>query len=602
MNEERLNIKDIIFFALLISGTITLIVSIIAVVAEIYLRDHVSIFEKGFVPTRAFIGLVCFMLVIIFVFLYIPLKLGIYKKTISRKSGIVSVTLLTYLLCSFSLAVFLSLTTQIIDYDELRAENFYTYELRNNNVPCTFDLRESFFDAVSGFTTTGLTAFRRTYVYDVYGNEISKVDAQPGLIHIIRAAYLWIGGLGIMFFYLYFTPIPSLMMTMGYEMPAERSLPRFIRLEGLSFSLVYAIITVIGVLFLFLAISSTFQHEITYYEADINTRTADHIEKDIVLIPRKDDSFYTKNALTHSIVLSFSSISTGGFSLGSASVDQLRVDLPSCIGVGPQIINKWGLLVITTLMLAGAMPIFSLHRPLKYFRRWKIFALFLLPILVYAMLSYTGDMPEVSVYRSFDAISAFTTTGFYTSQFVKDSEMPLKLECTSEYEKEDIKEIYGDRLQKIYMIVLMFIGGATYSTAGGWGFFNFFCIIYAFFLILNGKTERVLKKYILRLILSFLIFFGLFVLGTVGCYMSGLFGTLSGPEPASVVDYVVNSAFFEISALSTAGLMPDSMLQGDGIYYNTLAYITLAVSMLIGRLYYIIFPFLVLLITPEGGI
>jgi len=33
------------------------------------------------------------------------------------------------------------------------------------------------------------------------------------------------GGLGIMFFYLYFIPVPSLMMSMGYEIPVERSLP-----------------------------------------------------------------------------------------------------------------------------------------------------------------------------------------------------------------------------------------------------------------------------------------------------------------------------------------------------------------------------------------
>ena len=477
-----------------------------------------------------------------------------------------------------------------------------------------------YFDSISGFTTTGLTAFQKTNVEDENKREISKIDAQPNLIHVIRATYLWIGGLGIMFFYLYFTPIPSLMMSMGYEIPAERSLPRFIRLESLSFSLVYCIITAIGILLLFLFIST-----------DIKS------DGNIDAIPEEMDN---RNVMTYSVVLVFSSISTGGFSPGSTPIDEIEIPCKDRNNkhIGTCQINYPSLMVLMVLMFFGAMPIFSMHRPLKFFRRWKIFVLFLLPVGLIAVISYLEDMPEISLYRSFDTISAFTTTGLYTSQSEKDLEMPSraeyrseykKVEYISEYEKSEyiskyekteyktesektryevgdeekkVREIYEYRGHNLYIITLMFIGGAAYSTAGGWGFFSFWCIISAVYLIITGKLERVLTKYIIGLILSFMIFFSIFTVGTVLCYKSRLFGTISEPEPEAVADYIINSAFYEISALSTVGLMPDYIVTNESIYDNSLAYWTLALSMLIGRLYYIIFPFIVSLITPEEGI
>lgn len=595
MTEEESRIKDIVLFAMLLSGAITLIIVVISFVAEIFLRD-LSFFEKSSLePREATIKMALYILFIFVIFVCLPLRLAVQRRTISKKSGIVLVTILTYVLSSVSLAFFLSFATEMVDYDSVAEGNIYTQrlieekELREKK-PCTsnekeklctfnltFNLKESFFDAVSGFTTTGLTAFERTNVY-IDQREISKIDAQPNLIHIIRATYLWIGGLGIMFFYLYFTPVPSLMMSMGYEIPAERSLPRFIRLEGMSFSLVYIVITTLGILLLFLSISNAISDFCDIEEI-----------KEI-----------SERKLVYSVVLSFSSISTGGFSTESSSADELGISymkddkLKKC-----PIINNWGLLVIMILMLAGAMPIFTLHRPLKFFRRWIIFVVFLLPIFGYAVLSISQGT-QVSFHRSFDAISAFTTTGLYTSQFEKDFRMPPSYEYMVRYDKDRVTNIYRYRLRGIYTIVLMFIGGAAYSTAGGWGFFNFFFVLYVIYLIVTGKLERALTKYVLRLILSFLVFLSIFATGTILCHISGLFGTLSYPEPAAVADYVMNSAFYEISALSTVGLMPN-ILQNAGIYYNNLAYWTLAISMLIGRLYYIIFPFLVSPTIPKEG-
>ncbi|MBU7045629.1 MAG: hypothetical protein HXS54_04265 [Theionarchaea archaeon] len=599
--ESKSNLNHVILFAVSLSGGMTLIIFFISLVTWLFVRDPLLILTHNHIPTEASVKMLCYILVILFFSIYVPFKLGVQEKTISKKSGIVMVTLLTYLLSSVSLGVFLSLTTELVDYENLSEKNNYTEILLENGVPCTFNLKESFFDAVSGFTTTGLTAFRRTGEYRDK-REISKIDAQPMLIHIIRATYLWVGGLGIMFFYLYFTPIPSMMISMGYEIPIERSLPRFIRLESLSFSLVYVVVTALGILLLFFSISSSCQN----YTND------------------------TESVISYSIILAFSSISTGGFSPGSASIDQLEIE-------GCRIINEWGLLILMFLMLAGAMPLFSLHRPLKFFRRWVLFVVFLSPIVAYGVLSYS-EGPGVSLSRSFDAVSAFTTTGLYTSQFEEDTRMPSETERRLEYKKTEyvfeyemgkyvskyemteytsenrrteykigdeikiVKKIYEYRFRNIFLMMLMFIGGASYSTAGGWGFFNFFCIISGFFLVLRGKLERALAKYILGLLLYLTIFFLIFAIGTTICYYSGLFGTLSGPEPAAVADYVINSAFYEISALSTVGLMPDSMLQDEGIYYHDLAYWTLAVSMLIGRLYYIVFPFFVSLFAPEEGI
>ena len=581
MSEEKNSIKTIVLFAVFLSSAITLIIFVISFGAWLFLQDPILFFvENTYIPRGVSIKFLFYSLFIISLFFYIFLKLRIQEKSIPKRSGIVLVILLTYLLSSISLAVFLSFTTQMIDYERIPEGNPHRQELLENRIPCYFDFKESFFDAVSGFTTTGLTAFQTEHK----NIEVSKIDVQPDLIHVIRAAYLWIGGLGIMFFYLYFTPLPSLMMSMGYETPTERSLPKFIRLESFSFSMVYVVITVLGILLLFLSISST------------------------GLVETDDGPLYgnanNKEVITYSVVLAFSSISTGGFSPDSNPVDQIEIETSYKINEKPESktlhVNNFSLLIIMILMLAGAMPIFSLHRPLKFFRRWiTVVLVFLLPIALIALLSYSEDDPEISLYRSFDAVSAFTTTGLATSQFVEDFKMPSEPGLV----RERSTEIYQYPRQYIFIIVLMFVGGAAYSTAGGWGFFNLYCIIHSFYLIIIGKFERALLKYIFGLILSFLVFFSIFAIGTFFCYKSGLFGRIPDAESTSIIEYILPSAFYEISALSTVGLMPEyePMLQNGSIYYNDTAYWTLIISMLIGRLYYIIFPFLISIFVSSEG-
>ncbi len=622
---KRDSIKHVFLFALLLSGAVTSIIFIIFVIAEIWLKDPLLLLaEEGKLISihGALLNMIIYLFLAMFFLLYVPLKSGILKFPISRKSWIILAILLTYLFSSVSLAFFLKFSTEMIDYgefltdiypegprsqiEEVSRTNKCSFMSRTNK--CSFNFKESFFDAVSGFTTTGLTAFRKTDFY-VEGKEIHKIDLQPKVIHIVRAAYLWVGGLGIMFFYLYFSPVPSLMVSIGYEIPAERTLPKFIRLEGLSFSLVYLIITCIGIFLLYSSISDTCSSE----EIDDNETIA-----------------------TYSVVLSFSSISTGGFSPASVPIDKLEItkyevekaekasardkrlypddkkkihddiiEQENGEKLSPHncgMINDRDLIIIMGLMLAGAMPIFSLHRPWKFFRRWIIFVLFLVPICGYVILFYSEDR-QTSFYRVFDAASAFTTTGLYTSQFENDFNEFLEIDYADRSDINTVEKIYGYRFRSIYIIMLMFVGGAAYSTAGGWGFFNLLCIAYALYLTLTGKLEKVLIKYIRGLVLSLLIFSLFFAVGTYFCYRSELFGEFSpDSEPAAVADCIMNSAFYEISALSTVGLMPDSMVRDTGIYEHNWAYGMLVISMLFGRLYYMLFPFLVSFIDTREGV
>ncbi|KYK38159.1 MAG: hypothetical protein AYK18_07950 [Theionarchaea archaeon DG-70] len=551
---EGNNVRNTTLFAMLASGFTTLVVFAISLIFEVILRDPII--------SEALIKIIIYIVFISILFVLVPLITGVHTKPISKAREIAKLALLTYILSSASVAVFLSLTTEMIDYDSLAEENIYTKKLIERGSSCTFDLKESFFDTVSGFTTTGLTAFRKTGTF-IDGKEISKIDAQPMLIHVVRASYLWIGGLGIIFFYLFFTPISSLAMSVGYEIPARKSHPLSIRKEGLYILWIYILATIVGV--------SLLSHSISSAQPWADNETV----------------------LSYSVVLTFSSISTGGFSPGSAPLDEIPYPL----------INNWSLLVIMGLMFAGAMPIFSLHRTSKFFR-WRIFAVFLFPIFVVAAVSYFEDGSQVSLHRSFDALSAFTTTGLYTSQFVEDSEIRWISEDKGygeEPEKEMIRESYRYRFRCIYLIMLMFIGGAAYSTAGGFGFSNAIHFIRQTVYLFYGtrkRIRRVLMDYFNEMSV-FLLFLLVFATGTLLCYISGLFGIFSSEGSTTITYRLINSAFYEISALSTVGLMPDSMLLNDGIYYHNLVYWTLIVSMLIGRLYRILYLIPLFLRSPK---
>jgi Trk-type K+ transport system membrane component len=836
-------------FGMLLSGIITLAVFVIFVVAETYLRDPLLLFEENtHIPTWPLVKMSSYIALVIIFFVYLPLKMGIYEKAISKKSGIIMVTILTFLLSSTLLTFFLVYSTDMIDYDKCTSENPYIAAFVGKGLDPSFDIRESFFDAVSGFTTTGLTAFNGTV--PINGEVVFKVDVQPNIVHVIRAAYLLIGGLGIMFFYLYFTPVPSLMMSMGYEIQTERSLPRFIRLEGLSFSMVYIAVALVGVLLLYafaygqiqshmeenplgkmqnegleralerlqsislegMKIEET-EEAIEEFEVaiqienleNISTKSRDVVEETKRTInesklitkceepieikrlesieklenaledfTKSSEAFETaesnlvdaierlkatirgiegdvkegvapshdineklgeveedvrimdksvrnleeateglrkavgevgwgiadiklkisieevekslgefraaivpenvkKSIMTDSIILAFSSISTGGFSSGSAPVDKMKIravtliddnekrrelekvikdthkdqeikrnkvgnfmyhekdsgrhfrmteivnshDLENSTGylkIGEEEVyhqgndffyverypsaNKRSLLVIVILMFAGALPLFSLHRPLKFIKRWKIFTIFLLPVILVIVISYPEGF-DTAFYRSFDVVSAFTTTGLYTSQFEKDFNSPLESEPRGTNQEGMTVGIFRYRLHDIFLIILMFIGGAAYSTAGGWGFFNFVCILWAIYLIANRRREELLIRFVFLLFLSFVIFFLCFAVGTVSCYFSGLFNASSNQETPAF-DTLINSAFYEISALSTVGLMPNYTINKSNIYSNTRAYLTLAISMLVGRLFDILYPFIALMLSFEG--
>jgi Trk-type K+ transport system membrane component len=567
MKKRKERMIDIVSFALMLSGVIILIILAIFIIAEVFLRDPLILCanESNYSPSWPLVKMLCYITFILVFFIFLPLKRKAPEKSFSKKEEIVTVILLSYLITTIFLAFFLSLATDMVDYAAIQEKNTERENLLARGIPCSFDVKESFFDAVSGFTTTGLTALKSIDAYhDGVKTEISKIDVQPNLIHIVRATYMYVGGIVIILFYLYFTPVPSLMLSMRYEAPFKKTFSKFIKLEGLSLLFVYVIITSIGILLLFFSIGNACQSEISGYETSVDNETI----------------------LTYSVILTFSSVSTGGFSPESVPLDQIQVG--NC-----RLINHWSLLIIMGLMIAGAMPLFIWYRPLKFLRRWKILAVFLLLIFPATITSYSRGNAEVLLYRTFDVVSAFSTTGLSTSQFVEDFEILSKSENSNEQENEIYQRIHRSKLQGIYMIALMFIGGAPYSTAGGWGLFNFMSICFVLYLFISGKFGRVLPRFALAPILSYLFFFSIFAVGTLLCYESGLFSTF----PYSLdrkADQVLNSAFCEISALSTVGLMPSHAVSGADIYSNNLAYLTLLLSMLVGRVFDIIFPLLIL--------
>jgi hypothetical protein len=125
-------------------------------------------------------------------------------------------------------------------------------------------------------------------------------------------------------------------------------------------------------------------------------------------------------------------------------------------------------------------------------------------------------------------------------------------------------------------------------------------ILWAIYLIGHKRLEKSLTKFIIQLIMSLLFFSTVFVIGTLACYYSGLFD-ISSSQETPAMGVMINSAFYEISALSTVGLMPNYTAHGENIYSNTGAYLALASSMLIGRLFDILYPFFILTLFFREG-
>jgi trk system potassium uptake protein len=221
----------------------------------------------------------------------------------------------------------------------------------------------AFFEAVSGYTTTGLTLFS------------SLEDLPKGLL-IWRALTQWMGGIGIvMVFIFFFSKLGSYKKTDIEDISENtKRTVTMVQSQGISekmgggvrqsvgfILLIYSAYTIAGVLLLFVA-------GMPFVDA---------------------------------LGISFTALSTGGFSMGNT------VFTTSAQGT-----------LITILMILGAIP-FLAHKYL-FQRKWGKFLLsfeknIFFIVLGFAILIGIAVHPHVSDVV-FQLVSAFTTTGFSTTK------------------------------------------------------------------------------------------------------------------------------------------------------------------------------------------
>ena len=259
---------------------------------------------------------------------------------------------------------------------------------------------DAYFESVSGFTTTGITM-------------LQGLDHMPASVLFWRSLIQWVGGLGILTFFLalVFTSnsAHSLFSAETHKIVSSRPVP------GLAHTLriLWTIYT------LFTALS-------------------------IVLLKLQGMSLY--DSVSHSMT----AISTGGYSPWDASIDYYRqAGFAHYKGIE---------LTLTFVMLLGGMNFLVHYRVLTggfralwdhmEIRLWwgLIVCVTLLVALNHWMKFSFTDILDTLRYTLFQVVAIITTTGFAT---------------------KDIAANYFPALSKQLFLVLMVIGGCVGSTGGG---------------------------------------------------------------------------------------------------------------------------------------
>lgn len=353
----------------------------------------------------------------------------------------------------------------------------------------------SFFESVSGFTTTGFSL-------------ISNTDALPRSLMFYRSFTHLIGGLGVVFILLAFFYSGKMLDNMSRVMnfmrvtdSIKKSLASILVVYAIYVLLFSAIIYVLG---------------------------------------------FTNIANTISVVLS--SLMTGGFSpVGDFS---LYTAFPA-------------VLVVIVMMIFGATS-FLIHYRIVH---GKFRSMFTKEFWMFILISTIGVFAVKAVYpldllsTVFHVLSASTGTGFSTINF---SEIPEKA--------------------KFLFIVLMFLGGMGFSTAGGIKIFRFALFLKSIPFAIGSSLGKEYEKiefdgnnYDRKDILTNLLFI---LLSFILIVVTGALLSFSGFG-------LIDSMFEAVSAFATTGL-------SVGIVSATLAVhlkLTLIILMVIGRVE--IIPFLV---------
>ncbi len=373
-----------------------------------------------------------------------------------------------------------------------------------------YNFLDAFFESISGFTTTGSSVY-------------SSIDTLPKSLLLWRAETQWMGGVGIIMVFLFlfsqhqdgqkhFSDLETqaqtsmaLYQAQGFPEKLDRSLKK--TLSDIMF--IYTGYTFIGIALLCLA-------GMTVFEA---------------------------------IGMTFTSLSTGGFSMGSQFYS-----------------NSWQLLVLAFLMIVGAISFITHDKLLR--RKWKAFLssfeknIFLLFLLAGILITLTV-FPDFKL-AAFELVSAFTTTG-YNIHII--SLLP--------------------QLFIFIMMIGMIVGGSAASTAGGIKVNRIYYLLRAIpwhikklsnssnaIIPLTIHEQEVGEKKISNIGIFVFGYFFILLIGTLIFMLYG-FGFL-------------DASFQMISSLGNVGLQTVELAA-----LNPLLKSILIIAMLFGRLE--IFPLLILL-------
>ncbi|MCF8008631.1 MAG: TrkH family potassium uptake protein [Halanaerobiales bacterium] len=262
---------------------------------------------------------------------------------------------------------------------------------------------DAFFEAVSGFTTTGITVFE-------------SLSSIPHSIIIWRALIQWFGGLGIITFFLFITfrsegQLWQLFTAESHKIDTSRPVPNIFRSIKILW-LIYALFTVLQF---------------------------------ILLIAFRVTAF---DALLHS----FTTLSTGGFSNYDASVGYY-----ASLGHPYYIVIEYIFIIFMLLgginflihfkVLRGNVKELFTNFEMKYF--WSIIGVVIFLILTGKIFNSTLNLSNIEmVFRKtlFQVVSVMTTTGYGT---------------------ESLTSSFFPALSRLLFLFLMLMGGCVGSTAGG---------------------------------------------------------------------------------------------------------------------------------------
>lgn len=349
-------------------------------------------------------------------------------------------------------------------------------------------LVNSFFESVSGFTTTGLSIF-------------STPENLPQSFTFFRGYTQWLGGLSFIY----------LVMSVFYPEGKLIGMRGFLTGRALQLRELFATITIIFSIY-------------------------------VVVITSILILFGSTNTI-NDVSLLFSALSTGGFVPSSTMLSSM---------------HQYNLLAITAAMILGALP-FTYHYTLikRRFitpRLSKEIAVFLL-----VLVASIGLFPLISGLGSFvagfHAISASTTTGF---QFTNLSAL--------------------NDGAKTFFILLMFVGGCGFSTAGGIKIFRFIDLVGLARRIRYKETRRQMNVRDAKEFASIVIIIILFPLIS---YFTALHIMGQG--------FTFTDAYFEsVAAITNGGLS----VGVTSIDLDATSKVILALNMIVGRFEIIAFIYI----------